>query len=419
MKTLPSLIFGSVVVLLGLGLMLLFSQPWLVFGALMSFTKSVKVTTPGEDRGYYYRFRASYDYKGEPLDFDIVVGCRVKITTYKDNDRTVEVGVVPTLFGLKTRDQHGVAVQVPQACKGETTQNGRVPKTLLPLVVTYQRADEPWSGVAYASEDAYNNPRSELKFLGSTIARATREEWQAWRETEAGKNFITYEVLGINPANMWDFPKWKPGLRVMASQCLSISRVKLSDTVRTVVTSGWPLSKPSYWFPDERTRQSLWDIAYGPNKPPLIDGNRFQDFLESGSPGLNGLARREPGAVIFFSRQVEGDVYPAHTDLSINRLEPTGELAAEMRAKERLDYSAAEIKPELRGFAFCDSSIVSINGAPQWPPKYLYRNVNRVNGEAISEQLAKYGTNYSIAFERDEYIIFLRIYELASSFAKL
>lgn len=131
------------------------------------------------------------------------------------------------------------------------------------------------------------------------------------------------------------------------------------------------------------------------------------------------MARRAPGAVIFFSHQVEGDVYPAHTDLSINRLEPTGELPAEMSAKERLDYSAAEIEPELRGFAFCDSSIVSINGAPPLPPQYLYRNANRINGEAISEELDKHGSNYLIAFERDEYIIFLRTYELASGFAKL
>ncbi|MDH6259669.1 hypothetical protein [Bradyrhizobium sp. BR13661] len=418
MKTLPSSIFAIVVVLLGVGLMLLIGQPRLFFSR-WSFTKSVQVTVPGEDRGYYYRFKAGYLYKGEPLDFDIVVGCRVKITTYKDNDRTVEVGVVPAIFGLKTRDQHGVAVLLPDGCNGETTQNGKVPKALLPLVVTYERADEPWSGVAYASEDAYDSPRSELKFLGATITRATREEWQAWRETEAKRNFITYELLGINPKNMWDAPKWKPGLRVMATQCFGISRLKLSDAVRDVVTPGWPSSKPAYWFADKRTQEPLWDIAMGPNKPPLIEGNRFQDYFPGVSPGHNGLARREPGAVIFFNRQVEGDVYPAHTDLSINRLEPSGELPAEMNAKERLDYSAAEIKPELRGFAFCDSSIVSIDGAPQWPPKYLYRNANRINGEAISEQLAKWGTNYFFAFERDEYIIFLRMYELASSFAKL
>ena len=105
---------------------------------------------------------------------------------------------------------------------------------------------------------------------------------------------------------------------------------------------------------------------------------------------LIGDPRPEPGAVIFFNREVEGDVYPAHT---VNKLEPTGELPAEMTAKERLDWSSAEVKPDLRGFAFCESSIVSIDDVPQRPPKYLYRNANRVNGEAISEQLAKWGTN--------------------------
>jgi hypothetical protein len=84
-----------------------------------SFTKSVEVISPDQDRGYYYRLKVNLAYKGEPLDFDIVVGCRVRITTYKDNDRTVEVGVVPTVFGLKTKDEQGVAVhtqRLPVAC---------------------------------------------------------------------------------------------------------------------------------------------------------------------------------------------------------------------------------------------------------------------------------------------------------------
>jgi hypothetical protein len=389
-----------------------------VFGAPWSFTKSVEVKNAGQDGGYYYRFKASYIYKGEPLDFDIVVGCNVSVTTYKDNDRTVEVVLVPTIFGLKTKDDHGVAVHLPQACHGETTQNGRVPKTLLPLVVTYQTADEPWSGVAYASEDAYDSPRSELKFLGATINRATSEEWQAWRETGAKKNFITYALLGINPRNMWDFPKWKPGYRVMASQCRSASRVRVPEPVRELARQFWPDDKPSYWFPSSPMRSALWSMAYDKKNqnPLLFEGNRFKDYYAVFG-GDNGLARREPGAEIFFNRNVEGDVYPARSDLSINRLEPSGELSAEMKAKERLDYSAVEIQPGLRGFAFCDTSVISIGGVPKWPNQYRY--ANRINGQQISETLMEQGTNYDIAFERDEYILFFRTYELASGFAKL
>jgi hypothetical protein len=385
-----------------------------------TFTKSVEVKSPGDDRAAYYRLKVNLTYKGEPLDFDIVVGCRVKITTYKDNDRTVEVGIAPTVFGLKTSDGHGVAIHPPEACNGESTENGGVPKTLLPLVVTYQNADEPWFGIAYASEDAYDNSRSELKFLGATISKATPEEWYAWRQTEAPKNFITYALLGINPQNMWDFPKWKPGYHAMASNCRAVSRVKLPDAVRDVVRPFWPSDKPDYWYPSEAARQALWKIAYEPQDPPLFEGHRFRDYLES-SVGLTGLPRRAAGAVIFYNQRVEGDLYPAKTDLTINRLTPDGELPAEARTKEKLDWSAAEIKPQLRGFAWCNGPEPGVTIA-DLPPRVFSnnnRNVNRINGEAISEKLQSYSTNFNIAFERDEYVVFSRNYQLASSFGAL
>src|SRR5262249_39592566 len=57
------------------------------------FTKSVEV-----DRSTYFRLKVKLAYKGEPQDFDIVVGCNVRQTNYKDGGRTVEVGLVPTVF---------------------------------------------------------------------------------------------------------------------------------------------------------------------------------------------------------------------------------------------------------------------------------------------------------------------------------
>jgi hypothetical protein len=144
-----------------------------------TLTKSVQV-----DRGTYYRLKVNLAYKGAPLTFDIVVGCNVRVTTYRDNDRTVEVGVAPMAYGLKMQDGRGIVVRPPEACGGETTANGKVPSTLLPLIVTYEKADEPWFGLAYASDDAYDSPLSELKFFGATIEAATREEWQEWRRTE-------------------------------------------------------------------------------------------------------------------------------------------------------------------------------------------------------------------------------------------
>ncbi|TWC00719.1 hypothetical protein FBZ93_105519 [Bradyrhizobium macuxiense] len=411
MKTIAAWLSAIIILVFGAGLVLVIRE----FRALgsLSFTKSVEVTTPGQDRGYYYRFKASLAYKGEPLDFDIVVGCNVRITTYKDNDRTVEIGLIPTIYGLKMKDGHGIVVRPPQACNGETTENGKVPKTLLPLIATFESADQPWSGVAYASDDAYDSPLSELKFFGATISKATREEWQEWRQNEAPKNFVTYALLGINAKNHWDAPYWKPGYRVMATDCLAGSRVKIPDSLRDMINGFWPADRPTYWYPGGDAGRELWRTAYHPKKPPLFEGNRFKDYLDNG--WRNGLSRRAPGAVIFFRNSVSGEVYPARTDHSINKLGDDPDLPTEMTAKRKPSWSDIEIKPELRGFAFCEGTAVTIWRTPFQNIRYA----NRVNGEEINEQQAIWGTNFFYAFERDEYVIFARQYGLADSFAAL
>ncbi|MGJ4890670.1 hypothetical protein ACQR1Y_20910 [Bradyrhizobium sp. HKCCYLRH3099] len=410
MKTLFSSIFAIVVVLLGLGLTLLFSQPWLLLGAL-SFTKPVKVAAPGQDRSYYYRFKAGYAYMGEPLHFDIVVGCNVRITTYKDNDRTVEIGIAPMVFGLKMTDGRGVVIRPPEACRGETTDNGKVPAALLPLVVTYENADKPWIGLAYASEDAYESPISELKFFGATISRATREEWQEWRRTEAPKSFITYELLGINAKNIWEHPHWKPGYRAMGSICRAFSWVKLPEVAREAIRPYWPSSKPNYWYGNQdaeaafRAAAGFATFVYqNPSRPGvLFEGHRLSSYFE-----LPKFLSKDSAV---------GTLYPAKSDLSFNRLDDSGELPAEIRAKARKSYSEANLDPQLKGFAYCDivwniDDIPSTLTAPQ-------NLANRINGELINEELERHGNNFSHAFGRDEYVIFDRSYALVSIFGGL
>jgi hypothetical protein len=385
-----------------------------------SFTKSVETTTAGADRGYYYRFKASFTYRGEPLDFDIVVGCNVRVTTYQDNDRTVEVGIAPMAFGLKMKDGHGVVIRPPQACEGQTTENGKVPQNLLPLVVTYENAEAPWSGIAYASEDAYDSPLAELKFLGATISKATREEWQDWRRTEAPRNFITYALLGINPDNMWDAPHWKPGYRVMASGCLGASWVKLPEGVRDLVRRFWPADKPGYWFPSWEMRKALWNVAVDPKDPLLFEGNRLLDYLQelASANGSQGLPRRRPGAVIFFKRYVAGDLYPARIDRSVNRLRADGELPSEIKAKPQPPRIEAEARPELRGFAYCDDTVFKIEDVPggfYGTPAYL----SEINGKAINEELQSWRRGSDLDFERDEFVVLPRRYQIGNIFGGL
>ncbi len=391
-------------------------QGRLLFGG-WSFTKSVDLKSAGNDRAIYYRLKVNLAYNGEPLDFDIVVGCNVRVTTYKDNDRTVEVSVAPMAFGLKMKDGHGVVVKPPEACDGETTENGKVPQALLPLIVTYESADAPWFGIAYASEDAYDSQLSQLRFFGASISKATREEWQEWRRTEAPKNFVTYQLLGINEKNRWEQPRWKPGFRAMGSICSGVSRVKLPEPVRDAIRPYRPAKKPNYWYPNEDARRAFYDVGDYSGRKMLFEGSPLYEYFPTEAHFL-GLPRRRPGAVIFFTRHVVGDVFPANSDLSINRFDAAGELPPEINAKARMDYAEVNVSPELKGFAFCDvvRNIDSVPFAINDPGR-LY--ANRINGEQIDEELQRVGSNFDYAFERDENVYFYKNYSLVNIFGGL
>src|SRR5947209_14019310 len=78
------------------------------------------------DHGSYFRLKVNLTYKGEPQDFDIVVGCNVHSITYKENSSTYEAGLVPTVYGRRMSDGKGLVIRPPDACRGQTTANGRV-----------------------------------------------------------------------------------------------------------------------------------------------------------------------------------------------------------------------------------------------------------------------------------------------------
>jgi hypothetical protein len=399
---------------LGTRLVLVIMEARLLFGG-RSFTKSVEVTTAGPTRGYYYRVKASYTYKGEPLDFDVVVGCNVSVTTYKDNGRTVEVSIAPMVYGLKMKDGRGVVIELPKACRGETTENGKVPETFQPLIVTYQSADAPWFGLAYATEDAYASPISELKFFGATISRATFEEWQEWRRTEAAKNFVTYELLGINKANIWEAIQWKPGYRAMGSECRGFSFVKIPEAVRDAMRPFWPSTKPRYWYPNEDARRTFYDAGEfkgwidKTKRNVLFDGHPLYSYLHT--------PPNKPEVKFLSKDSAVGALYPALSDVSLNRLDQAGELPPEIKAKTIKSFADVTIDPKLKGFAYCDTEY-NIAGKPSNIGLQLL--TSRVNGESISEDtLTRREWSFDYAFERDEYVFFFRRYPMADAFGGL
>jgi hypothetical protein len=206
------------------------------------------VKSASRDTGTYYRLKVKLTYKGEPQEFDIVVGCDVRQTNYMDGGRTVEVGITPSVFGRRMSDGKGLVVRPPEACRGQTTENNGLPPDLLPLVIVYDDAETLAFGTAYLTDDAYESPLSVLQFGGATIERADRSAFQKFRSEQPNlvkrSSFLTPQGLAaLKPYGL-------PAARIpMGILCYGYARFRLAGYAKQRVRQLWPIEHPRYWRP--------------------------------------------------------------------------------------------------------------------------------------------------------------------------
>src|SRR5882757_7173974 len=221
------------------------------------FVKSVQI-----DKGVYYRLIVKLTYKGEPQNFDIVVSCNVQQTNYKDGSRTYEVGLTPSVFGRRMSDGQGLVVRPPRACRGETTENGKILSDLLPLVVVYDDADTLAFGTAYLSDDAYENPQSVLKFGGATVERADHTAFEKFRA----------EQPNLVKRSSFHTPNGETGLKEaglaaarvpMGTACYGYIRSRLEGEAKERAHNLWSAERPRYWLPASANDQSAIDLDRG------------------------------------------------------------------------------------------------------------------------------------------------------------
>jgi hypothetical protein len=142
----------------------------------------------------------------------------------------------------------------------------------------------------------------------------------------------------------------------------------------------------------------------------LFEGSPLSEYF-SEADGIRGVARHTPGGHVLRTRHVIGDVYPAVSDFSLDRLGSDGELPVEIKAKPKKAYADVTVEPKLKGFAYCDR-VRGIDGVPLSIGNSVPA-MNRINGDPVSEDALtwhKFGFDY--AFERDEYVFFYKFYPL-------
>jgi len=357
-------------------------------------------------KGNFFRVTAEVVYKGKPTTISYVAGCSLKSSRQIDGDRSVDgAAIVPMLWGERMPDGGAVVLQTPQVCGGQTTANGKVPPTFMPLIVHFENADEPWFGRAYMSDDAYDQPKSVMKFLSARIDDATGDDWDRWRKTDSPRNTVRYELTELTK-DWFTRKEWKPGTRWMPMRCFYASILRVPSSVQGTLGGFWPRNRPLFWT-SEGAYGAVMSAAgnqYAPSdSDALFEGRRFWDYSNG---NVFGRARRNgnpPGWSKMYSRPI----FPVRTDFDINRLDANGNFGPELDPDGRLTRRDVLHRHDERGFAYCQSY-----DSPKGLPSTLKREGEyRYNGVAITKAKdAMMSTTFG--FVRDEYLITFGSFQL-------
>jgi hypothetical protein len=363
-------------------------------------------------------------YKGEPQDFDIVVGCNVHTIRYKDNSSTYEAGLTPTVYGRRMSDGKGLVIRPPDACLGQTTANGRVPTDLMPLVLVYDDADKLGFGIAYASDEAYVSPLSALTFSGATVEKATRSDFDAFREKGAPNLVSRASYFSNQPreylTKLGLEPVWPP----LGRDCFAYVRFHIPESAKGAVRKFWPPDKPNYWTVPtyeglRAARSGIGDVddVQRDTGGPFISQGQFGAFEwidDRGIMRVKGGGNVDPGT----NPPIAPSFYPARSEISAdNWPAPPDEARWVVAGKQKIVTDQIDFKGGAsRGFAYCytsnppihDRSI--IDGIPE--------RVAQVDGSQIIGATRYWGDPAVITgffFERDEFYFSLREFNIEST----
>jgi hypothetical protein len=336
-----------------------------------------------QDRSVYYRLLAKYQHGDETIDFDIVVGCGVRVTRYGDGGNSYDAFRDPVAY-VKPVEGGGAVMQiVPSACLGETSDNGKVPDDFLPGALWFDRAEDLSLGIAYVTEDAFESPKSKLKFLGASIHTTTREEWEAFQPM-AAKNLIDPRplfstmpmpdpaVLRQNLGDSQALARLWPGM-----SCHVVARLHISDAGRAIIREYWPASKPRYWTPSQ---QQLDAIDRRVKLFSDADGDPSTRYLAMGHHTAIGFPTRAHGGTIGSSHRewdlLPPTIFPMRRDEGIPWVKPSTLTDSTLYRDVELDSRAN------RGFGYCYRRIPpSVLGTTRNVP--YFRFASRVDGLSI------------------------------------
>jgi hypothetical protein len=281
-----------------------------------------------EDRSLFFRFIARYKLNDEQVEFNIVVGCAIRVTSYADGGSSYDAARAPVVYAKATQDDGAIWQPIPNACRGKTTENGEVPTDFLPGAIWFDSKDDFSFGVGYFTEDAFESPLSKLKFLGSTISAATRAEWNDFQSSLA-ENLIDPKIYTWPPdapakEEMKKLLEDRSALEIAfrpSFRCFGVARYSLSDPeARSILRSFQPKSRTRFWTPIVDTRNTIRKKLQTTNNGngPLVNGIAANQYDSLGGAATAGFATRRGGGSFDSGpdkpRRFPPEVFPMRAD---------------------------------------------------------------------------------------------------------
>ncbi len=207
------------------------SAGWLIWPSSEASRKNPKALK-------HFRVVASYVYKGEPVEFDVVAECRYWTDGYIAE--SISRGFrVPYLYGHRMPDGAALFMALPYVCfvDLETDVNAE----FMPLTFLAEDADDLSLFTAYVSDAGYAGPDDRLQFVSARLEKASQEDRISW-EGSTRDNVINADNDPWKTRN-----RSQGGKLEDAVSCHGVLRYPIAEEDRAVVQALWPAHKPLFW----------------------------------------------------------------------------------------------------------------------------------------------------------------------------
>ena len=306
----------------------------------------------------FYRVKAEYSHADrktgevENIKFDFVAMCGGRVLMDAKGYTVSETdGVNPAYFFEPTEDDGLIMMRVPSACRsGEFVK--KVPNDFTPFVVWFDDVHKLTHGLGYATEDAYESPVSQLKFVSASLERADIDAWLEWRENRL-KTFkpigFVKSPWGVSLAGN-DLEKQSDELPKFVNfrACRGQRRYELAVEAQELLQRHRNNILPKFWKSESvglekngvlhlvRSNKQYGGPGYA---RPNMQGYRHGILTRNGSGRLYGRFR---------DKIIEGEIYPKFT---IRRVVEDEESSSGKNTKTVIQY--INFNSELKGFVAC------------------------------------------------------------------